>query len=350
MVTKRSSQPRSDSLMTLGLDIGYGVVKGVTTSQTILFPSVCGYARDIKFRSDEIATRHPGDQITDDEGSWFVGDLALTQLQPGELLRLRGRTANEDAIGNIFRLRMAKVAIGKLLAGKRSGEVIHIRIATGLPVDHMPDSGLLKKTLIGQHLIRTDTTDVVANITEVIVMPQPYGTIYANMLTSDGRPNPYHTATRTGVCDVGTYTVDLAMDDDGEYIDSESGSVEGGVFTAQERIAALLEREYRQKMPYHIVDQVLRTGCFKAHGETVDFTREVIEALEPLRSATLNALGQKWKTGVNVDTIYLSGGGAALVYDVVAGAYRQTKPVKDPQTANARGYLHYSLFLSQNAG
>jgi len=83
------------SVLTIGLDIGYGVVKAVTDDQIVTFPSVMGHAREIKFQQEEIAKRHPGDQIRDDDGTWFVGDLALSQLPTGELLRLRGRTANE---------------------------------------------------------------------------------------------------------------------------------------------------------------------------------------------------------------------------------------------------------------
>src|SRR5574341_244258 len=126
-----------DNPLTIGLDIGYGAVKAVTNESTVVFPSVCGHARQIKFQQDEIAARHPGDQIHDDDGHWFVGDLALTQLTPGELLRLRGRTANEVTIGNAFRRRLMRAAIGKLLAGIHDESVVHIRIATGLPVDHM---------------------------------------------------------------------------------------------------------------------------------------------------------------------------------------------------------------------
>jgi hypothetical protein len=69
-------QPSADSL-TVGLDIGYGVVKALTADATILFPSVCGHAREIKFQADEIAARYPGDEIGDDDGWWFLeGDMA----------------------------------------------------------------------------------------------------------------------------------------------------------------------------------------------------------------------------------------------------------------------------------
>jgi plasmid segregation protein ParM len=330
--------------LTIGLDIGYGVVKAVVKDSVITFPSVCGYAREIKFQADEIAQRHPGDQLYDDDGLWFLGDLALVQLPPGELLRLRGRTADESTMGNVFRTRMAKAAFAKLLTGTQGEQVIHLRVATGLPVDHMTDAAGLKAALLGQHRVKTDAADFVANVTEVMVMPQPQGTIYSQMLTETGDINPAHTYMRTGVCDVGTYTVDLALDDDGEFVASESGSIEGGVSAVHERIAALLENEYRQKIPFKMVESVLRTGKFRARGEVVDYSQVVQEALEPLRSATLNLLSEKWKTGTTIDVIYLSGGGAALVHDSVVAAYPQTVIVPQPQIANARGYLNYALF------
>jgi len=335
------------SVLTIGLDIGYGVVKAVTDDQIVTFPSVMGHAREIKFQQEEIAKRHPGDQIRDDDGTWFVGDLALSQLPTGELLRLRGRTANESTMGNAFRLRLAKVAIGKLLRGLQDGDVFHVRIATGLPTDHMRDANELKAALLGQHLIHTDTTTIIANVTEVMVMPQPYGTIYAATLTPDGKINRQHKHRRTGVCDVGTYTVDLALDDEGEFLDAESGSVESGVYTAQERIASALERDYREKMPFKIVEEVLRTGVFYANGQPVDYREVVMDALTPLRSATLNLLSEKWQRGTILDVIYLSGGGAELVYGDVFEAYPQTQLVPEAQVANARGYLNYARFIER---
>jgi hypothetical protein len=348
-VSKRNTNPPTlpGSAMTMGLDIGYGVVKAVTTEQVVMFPSVMGHAREIKFQQEEIAGRHPGDQITDEDGDWFVGDLALAQLPPGELLRLRGRTANENTMGNAFRLRLAKVAIGKLMQGQWNRDIVHLRLAGGLPTDHMRDAAELKSILLGQHVIQTDTADIIANVTEVMIMPQPYGTIYAATLTATGEINRQHTYRRTGVCDVGTYTVDLALDDEGEFVDAESGSVESGVYTAQERIAAALERDYREKMPFKIVEEVLRTGIFHANGQPVAYHELVEEALAPLRSATLNLMSEKWQRGTTVDVIYLSGGGAELVWDDVHAAYPQAQLVTDAQLANARGYLNYARFVSR---
>lgn len=341
MAPKNAKQSSSNSL-TIGLDIGYGVTKCVSAMGQHVFPSVFGFGREFKFQAKEIADKHPGDQIWDDFGHWMVGDLALAQLRPHEQLRLRGRGGDEWA----FRARLAKVAIGKMLTGNQSGDIVHVKIATGLPVDHMPDSGLMKAALIGQHVIKTDSTHVIANVSEVMVMPQPYGTIYTEMLETDGTMNDCYTAARTGVVDVGTYTIDVTLDDDGEYVDAQSGSIEGGVYTAQEHIAGIIEHDYREKPSYRVVEDVLRTKCLRVRGQEIDFSAEVEEALQPIRTATLNLLTEKWKTGITIDVIYLSGGGAELVLDEIKTSFPQSVLTKNPQLANARGYLKYANFVA----
>lgn len=341
-----ATTPAATSPFSIGLDIGYGVVKVVTPTDTKTFPSVAGHSRVIKFAAEQIAEKYPGCHIIDEDGDWFVGDLAASQIPVGELLRLRGRGANDNISGNAFRVRMARVAIGMLMAGCYSGdrEVITVHIATGLPVDHLKGAPELKAALGGAHRIRTDVCDVTINVASVRVMPQPNGTIYRQMLTTTGKINPQHTFTRTGVCDVGEFTIDVTLDDDGEYIDSESGSVEAGVYTARQRIESAMENDFGQKMPYKAVERCLRTGFATAFGEEIDYRRVVEEALYPLRSATLGLLNDKFKAGASVDVLYLSGGGADLVFDDVIRAYPQAVKVNNPQMSNAQGYLNFELF------
>ena len=113
--TAVESEVVAGGILTVGLDIPYGVTKVVTDNAAIAFPSVVAHVREVKFQREMLATEYPGDQMTDEDGStWFVGYLALAQLPPGELFRLRGRTANEKTMGNTFRLWLAKAAIGKL--------------------------------------------------------------------------------------------------------------------------------------------------------------------------------------------------------------------------------------------
>src|SRR5690606_19109934 len=105
---------------------------------------------------------------------------------------------------------------------------------------------------------------------------------------------------------------------------------------------------YRQKMPFKMIDETLRTGTFRAYGELVDMSAEVEDALASLRSATLNLISEMWKTGSGVDVMLLCGGGAELVYESVKETYPQTHLVRDAQLANARGYLNYARFKELN--
>ena len=54
-MAKNNNRSNPEGLLTIGLDVGYGAVKAVTSDATLVFPSVCGHAREIKFQQDEIA-------------------------------------------------------------------------------------------------------------------------------------------------------------------------------------------------------------------------------------------------------------------------------------------------------
>lgn len=332
--------------VTVGIDIGFGVTKAVThTGKSVLFPSVCGVAREFKFQGEKITEKHPGDQLTDEDGNWFVGDLALRQLRPDEILKLRARASND--VGNAFRVRMMKAALGKLLPGLRNGaDVVHVRLATGLPVDHMPDAGKLKAALLGQHIIHTDQTKFIANVVEVMVMPQPYGTIYSKQILPTGQLDPSYIYTLTGVIDTGTYSVDFAVDDDGEYISQYSGSIEAGVYTIQEKIAVHLEDTYKQKFPLHDIEKVLRAKKLNIAGKPVDFTKTVDEYIGQMADGVVMKAADLWKEAGRLDVIWLSGGGAALVEKAILSVYPQAQLVKSAQTANAQGYCNYAMFAA----
>lgn len=148
--------------------------------------------------------------------------------------------------------------------------------------------------------------------------------------------------------DIGTYTVDVAVDDGGEYIEAQSGSVEAGIHTAQETVSALVESRYREKPGYRQVEELLRTGYFSAFGNKEDFRREVQNALKPLQEAVVNIATDKLQSGVAVDVIWVAGGGAPFVIDKLSSLFTHAKMLQEPHLANARGFLKYALFDNDN--
>jgi plasmid segregation protein ParM len=335
--------------MTIGLDMGYGYTKAVTASDSIIFPSVMGQAGNINFRAEEITSKYPGMTLLDKADRLWLGDLALSQLRTTQLRRLRARaTTGDNEIANDFRRRLMLAAIGLLGARANVEETLHVQIATGLPVDHMLDAIDLKTNLIGTHLIKTDSAAFIANVTDVFVMPQPYGSMYAESLTPTGAINKHYTYTRTGVCDIGTYTLDIAVDDDMEYIASESGSLEAGLYLAHEYIAEAINARHRERPSQRVVEDVIKHGYFSAFGEREDMRAEVEQALKPLREAVVTLANDRWGRGMNLEVIYLTGGGAPLVASAMRAIYRHAHVLENPVFANARGYLQFALFKAQS--
>lgn len=329
--------------LTVGVDVGFGVTKAVThTGRMIMIPSVYGPAREFAFQAEKIAEKYPGCQLADDDGTWFMGHLALSQIPTDQIIRLRARSSNE--FGNNFRLRMFKAALAALLPGLK-GDVIHIRVATGLPVSHMPDAATLKQAVLGQHHIKTDQTQFIANVTEVMVMPQPYRTIYNMMLNPDGSLNAAYTSKKTGVIDIGEYSIDWAVDADGEYIAAESGSIEAGVYTVKQRISDMLEKRYGQKFSAKEVEHVLLNKWLRISGEVVRFDSEVDQYIDDLQTSVLAKTGELWKEARSNDVIWVAGGGTPLIYTPLVATYKQTKGAPAPQISNAQGYCKYALFV-----
>jgi hypothetical protein len=61
--TKKKTSRTAANILTIGLDIGYGVVKVVTDDTAFSFPSVTGHAREIKFQQGTIQQSIPATRL-----------------------------------------------------------------------------------------------------------------------------------------------------------------------------------------------------------------------------------------------------------------------------------------------
>lgn len=335
----RQRQP----LHVMGVDIGYGVTKIVTSDQTVMFPSVIAQPHHIDYAADEISARYPGQDLTINGVHWWTGDMALKQgKQP---MQLKGRTADDDKTGMEFRVRLLASAIATVFPFQ-DGEMHRLHIATGLPVKHMSDAAMMKEMFISQLAIAANNCNLIAAIEACNVVPQPYGSIYSETMNRDGSTNEYYTARKTVTVDIGRYTVDVAYDNEGEYIDSLSGTAPVGMAVAEERIQKILESDLRtDKVPYDVIEKALRTGFVNVRGELVSYADDVNDAIRPVKDGTLTLLNNLVGNAFDVDVIKVSGGGAEAktVYKEIHAAYPNAKLIADPQTANARGYYNYAM-------
>jgi hypothetical protein len=331
----------------VGADVGYGVTKLLSWGfDPVLLKTIYGYGRDLGYQEAVIFAQHPGESIEVDNGTMFVGDLAASQLPQREQMSLWGREDADD-----IRVLMILAALAKMFPDVYREEPIYVRMATGLPVDHMGGAAALKTALIGRKMVHTSHCKFPVEIQTVSVMPQPSGTISAYSLNPDGTENPAYTISKLSVIDNGKRTVDISTEEEGLYVDAESGTTETGMHTAFERIAQRYEEEFGQKPKDKIVERILLDrGKFKARGEEQDWSDEVEEALWPMRDATIGLARTKLERAIEQDVILNIGGPAPLVKDLIRQEYRQAIMPASSQLTNALGYLHYGAFVAMEEG
>jgi hypothetical protein len=334
---------KDNATQNIGVDLGYGNVKAVAGNQRVIFPSVSGRAINVRFGSEDIASGYAGDQIEHYDASMWIGNLAAQHLRPEQQRRLRGLGTNQDEIGMDFRVLMMKAALAKLYPDLRNGDALHINLATGLPVSHMAQASTLKKHLIGQHLIHTDTTHFTANISEVAVMPEPRGTMFAFTLNADGSLNEYYDADTTVVFNGGAVTNDVQYDLNGEFVEAYSGSSRTGYHLAFDTLRDLIQDRYGETPSLHVLEMVIRNEAMKVKGKVIPMREEVHTALAPVRDGALELLSDTIQTAMSVDRIIVSGGFTLKMYDCISGKYEQSTKSDNPLYDTAQGYQNYAM-------
>ncbi|MCA9915437.1 MAG: ParM/StbA family protein [Anaerolineae bacterium] len=331
-------------LPVIGLDIGYGNVKAFNGSETIKFPAIWGRATDARYESAATRTNYQNDDIFDEDGHWLVGEKARKHIPAAMQRNLRGRMMDEQAYSHQARLRLAKAVFAKFFPDAADGDVIQILLATGLPVSHMTGVQAFRDLLLQPIPIRVDDgREFVVHPARVFVMPQPYGTFYKASLNPDGSINPHFTARRTGIFDPGTFSTDAALDDEGEFINAQSDTLEIGVSTIQNAIADEYERRHGQKPGYRDIEQGVKTGYITVRGTPEDFREVRAVAGNNLAEGAIQLAGRLWGTGADIDLVLVTGGGARFVIDRLKAQFPQAELMEDSETANAEGYRRLAL-------
>jgi plasmid segregation protein ParM len=323
-----------------GLDIGYGYTKLDTGKTTVAFPSIIGNAVELRYRGNLI-TNGAGRPTTADirlrtpEGIRFVGQLAAEQSDVTWSPQNRKRTEDDDIITLM------------LAAFSEAGLSGKVNLVTGLPVRWYNDKKVLIDRLRGTHTLhREGGKRETIFIDEVIVLPQPFGTIYDQILTNTARVNKSRQKLlnlKIGAIDIGMHTTDYVWCDRMNYIESRSSSVETGMSTVYKLVSRSVEDRLGLALSMHQAEEAVQVGYVKVAGERRKLAPVIEPTLKMVSQEILSALSDPWGDGKELDIIFGSGGGASYVGPYISRRYAQTTIVEDSQSANARGYRKYGL-------
>jgi len=382
--------------MIIGLDIGYGYTKAVSGDRRVVFPSVVGKAERIRYEADLNphlsegrplgGAHHLGNgaiALITEDGDHFVGELALLQSRVQWTLLDRSRVEDPSArllflaalselVGGSPHLNSPCGAGGEEegrapQAGARSfsspvqttGEGRHsgpirmgsaggghsFRIVTGLPVNWYADRDKVLEQLAGKHVVRrVNGRQIVQRFTidEVLVVPQPFGSLFDAILGPEGQIVDDDLAQgRVGVIDVGTYTTDYVLVDRLRYVERGSGTLASAMSGAYQLIGRSLLDTFGLNLRLHQVDRAVRDGRVTVFGEKRRIDWLVDPVLDALSQEVLAEAGTLWGDGRDLEAVLVTGGGAMALGERICRRYAHARVLPDAALANVNGFHKY---------
>lgn len=157
-----------------------------------------------------------------------------------------------------------------LAAFHRLGLNGEVNIVTGLPVEWYSDREQLIGQLTGKHIVLPvvgEPAEVYAG--EVIVVPQPFGSLFATILNEQGEITNNRVAQgRVAVIDIGMHTTDYVLADKLQYIEPGSGSITTAMARVYELVGRAIQDEFDLQLDLHHTDRAVQRGKVNVFEDT----------------------------------------------------------------------------------
>ncbi|QTL96580.1 hypothetical protein GM661_00635 [Iocasia frigidifontis] len=316
--------------MNIGIDIGFGFVKATDGQKQVIFPSVVGEGRNIRYNTGINDNSIMDNLMLQLEGNnYFVGNLANRQSD------IVMSTLSQNRVNSIENEILFCTALGLLdpLGG--------VNIVTGLPVNEYSDrfKEKLLETLRGYHQFSLNGSHHNIKVSNCKVIPQPFGTIFDQLLDDQGKIlNPDYANITLGIIDIGFRTSDFAVADNLEYVDKMSSSSNIALSSAYKLIARELNAEYGITKPLYQLDQIIRDKQIIINGEEVDLASLKEKAFRLTAQNIISEVSTLWNIW-EIETILVAGGGGIALYDYLSSQLDNIMLVRAGQFSNVNGYF-----------
>ncbi|WP_422445348.1 StbA family protein [Thermoanaerobacterium sp. DL9XJH110] len=326
----------------IGLDLGYGYVKGVNEAgKGVVFPSLVSAAYDRPLsalfggqKENPISNMHL--VITNgDKEEYFVGELA----------RREGHNVSyafdEDKINHPST--KALLAAASILLFPEEGTPVHL--VTGLPLEQFVNQKAEFEDMLKNFKIiasfKGDQKVKIIKFARVTVFPQAAGAVYGAILDNIQKyliPGSY-----IGLIDVGFKTTDfIAFIAEDKLVIREdlSGTINVGMAAVNSAADKLFTQKTGSKLDIPELMRLINTGKIFYKGRELDFSRELATVKAEISRVIKDRIKSAWGSKMDFfNTVFLAGGGAKELQVGLSDIYEKTILVEDPQFANARGFL-----------
>ncbi|MCZ2113494.1 MAG: ParM/StbA family protein [Anaerolineae bacterium] len=316
----------------IGLDIGHSTVKvsfaGITGPSSFIFPSVV--CPSFLISDDAEARRAASETVTVGSRSFFIGDTA----------RIQGGTSvstglSEDWIDSPEHAALLLGAFAKLR--ELLVDVSSPDLVMGLPTHLFLRQKDRLKEIVRRHV----------KVNSIRVIPQPMGPYQAYMLAPNGLPAISRLMTKEswGVIEVGYFSTDFMLIQDGRWMERASGAC-SGVRVAAEHLVRLLS-EKGITIDLLEAEDALRNGFIRSFGQKMDVTAEVSKSSDLIVAEVVDTATRLMEPYARkLDGVLVAGGGAPLVYPLLKARWPHAVMLDNPRFAVAEGMRRLGLALS----
>ncbi len=323
--------------MHTGIDIGYNAVKHITSTTRLSFPSAVGTPDRARFSLNG-ASEHA--IVLTQPTHVLVGAEAVNQS------RFLNRREDRRWIESDEWLTLFLAAITET----STANCVPLDVVTGLPVAFYDDKNVVAQRLLGDHQVRRETRNAqTVRVNNVRVIPQPFGTVLAEVLGPTGQIADAQLArANVGVIDVGGKTCNLLSVNRLTEVARETASVNVGGWTLVRAVRDWLAGSYPglDDMRDHQLAEAIQARELRYYGAPLnDFPARIAAIAADLARQVIAEASHLWNGGAILDAILITGGGALLLGDAIRAYWRHARVVADPIYANAVGYYHLARRL-----
>lgn len=320
-------------IQTYSIDLGNGYTKRIVNNECVVEPSVMTEVEN--YFSDDVNVTQL--QLGTDE-AYFVGDdVGALGLKPIYAL-------GEHDMARYETPEFKKMIFG-FLAKDFKEDVIIDRLVTGLPVQHFKAKAkFLEELLKGRTVVKVNDNDIIIDIQNVSIIPQPIGT-YLH-LVSEKAVTPNKDLTLIVDCGHGTLDVTELK---GKTIVKRAGNNEGAK-EAYIDIYNTLVGEYGALKDLTIanIQNILRDGLLVSGSRIQVVVKPEVQKILRKHFNSIFVFLQENKFDLRSYDKVVFTGGVVHLYETYFGE-REDKNfviVEVGQTANARGYHEYGKALT----
>lgn len=301
----------------IGLDIGFGDVKYVTSEKLSKYPSAIAYSPT----GGVFLGNHAGfaKQYNYEGQNYVVGESAIYDALPT-------RDIN-------FLIEYAPVFVA------HTHSIIDFEsICIGLPLGYYSKGSEFKSRLSDFNVDNTNYQF------DVHVFPQGLGVLFDYIFDDQGRR--INNISNCLVVDIGFNTVDILAYVSKKAASAQSGMLEGqGICLITNEISKIINQTYKDTVTDQEAKEILKSKIYKRYGKAYNMSDIINDTAQKYVIKLLSQITQRWDSLLKrSERILIAGGGAYYLNDNIPRQYQNMVEIvrpNAPEYANAAGFFKY---------